>query len=101
MSALTYKAKDDGIIIIEDFKLEAPKTKQYVEMLENLKIKDKKTLLVLNDSDANVTLSARNIPGAKVLRADSLNTYEILNANKVVFVESSLKSLETMFSNKK
>lgn len=100
LSALTYKAKDDGIIIVEDFKLEAPKTKQYVEILENLKIKDKKTLFVINDSDANVLLSARNVPRTKVVRADSLNTYEILNANKLVFLESSLKSLESMFSNK-
>ena len=100
LSALTYKAKDDGIIIVEDFKLEAPKTRQYVDILENLKIKDKKTLLVINDSDANVLLSARNVPRTKVVRADSLNTYEILNANKLVFLESSLKSLESMFSNK-
>ncbi len=100
VSALSYKAKDDGIIVIEDFNFEAPKTKQYVEMLENLKIKDKKTLLVINDTDMNVLLSARNIPRTKVVRADSLNTYEILNANKLVFVESSLKSVETMFSNK-
>jgi large subunit ribosomal protein L4 len=100
LSALTYKAKDDSIIVVEDFKLEAPKTRQNVEILENLKIKDKKTLFVINDSDANVLLSARNVPRTKVVRADSLNTYEILNANKLVFLESSLKSLESMFSNK-
>jgi large subunit ribosomal protein L4 len=100
LSALTYKAKDDSIIVVEDFKLEAPKTRQYVEILENLKIKDKKTLLVINESDANVMLSSRNVPRTKVVRADSLNTYEILNANKLVFLESSLKSLESMFSNK-
>lgn len=99
-SALTYKAKDKGIIVIEDFKFESPKTKQYLEILENLNIKDKRTLLVLNDSDNNILLSARNIPAAKVVRVESLNTYEILHANKLVFVESSLKTVETMFSNK-
>jgi len=100
ISALTYKAKDDGIIVIEDFKFESPKTKQYLEILENLNIKDKRTLLVLNDSDNNILLSARNIPSAKVVRVESLNTYEILHANKLVFVESSLKTVKTMFSNK-
>ena len=100
ISALTYKAKDDGIIVIEDFKFESPKTKQYLEILANLNIKDKRTLLVLNDSDNNILLSARNIPAAKVIRVGSLNTYEILHANKLVFVESSLKTVETMFSNK-
>jgi len=100
ISALTYKAKDDGIIVIEDFKFESPKTKQYLEILENLNIKDKRTLLVLNDSDNNILLSARNIPTTKVVRVESLNTYEILHANKLVFVESSLKTVKTMFSNK-
>jgi large subunit ribosomal protein L4 len=100
VSALSYKAKDKGIIVLEDFTLEAPKTKKYLEILDNLKIKDQKTLLVLNDTDTNVLLSARNIPKAKVIRAESLNTYEILNAQKLVFVESSLKTVESMFSNK-
>jgi large subunit ribosomal protein L4 len=100
ISALSYKAKDKGIIVLEDFTLEAPKTKKYLEILENLKIKDQKTLLVLNETDTNVLLSARNIPRAKVIRAESLNTYEILNAQKLVFVESSLKTVESMFSNK-
>jgi len=100
VSALSYKAKAKGIIVLEDFTLEAPKTKKYLEILDNLKIKDQKTLLVLNDTDTNVLLSARNIPKAKVIRAESLNTYEILNAQKLVFVESSLKTVESMFSNK-
>ncbi|RLD35364.1 MAG: 50S ribosomal protein L4 [Bacteroidetes bacterium] len=100
ISALTYKAKDKGIIVIEDFTMEAPKTKKYLEILENLNIKDKKTLLVINESDNNILLSARNVPRAKVVRPESLNTYEILNANKLVFVESSLKTVESMFSNK-
>lgn len=100
ISALSYKAKDKNIMVVEDFTLEAPKTKKYLEILDNLKLKDKKTLLVINDADSNIYLSARNVPRAKVVRADSLNTYEILDANTLVFVESSLKTVESMFSNK-
>jgi len=99
-SALTYKAREKGIMVIEDFKLEAPKTRDYKQILESLKIIDQKTLLVLNETDSNIYLSARNLKKAKVTLAASLNTYEILNANKILFLESSLKSLETMYANK-
>ena len=98
ISALSYKAKEEGIMVIEDFKLDAPKTKSYMQILESLKVDNQKTLLVLNESDNNVYLSARNLQKAKVTNADSLNTYEILNANKVVFVESSLKAFEEKYS---
>lgn len=100
LSALTYKAKDQEILVIEDFSMEAPKTKNYQKMLESFDIKNKKTLLVLNGSDKNIYLSARNLQRTKVTRAESLNTYDILNANKILFVESSLKTLETMYANK-
>jgi large subunit ribosomal protein L4 len=100
MSALTYKAREEGIMVIEDFKFEAPKTKDFKQILELLKVNDKKTLLVLGESDSNIYLSARNLKKAKVTLANSLNTYEILNANKILFLESSLKSFETMFANK-
>jgi large subunit ribosomal protein L4 len=100
LSALTYKAKDQEILVLEDFSMEAPKTKNYLKMLESFDIKNKKTLLVLNDSDNNIYLSARNLQRTKVTRAESLNTYDILNANKILFVESSLKTLETMYANK-
>jgi large subunit ribosomal protein L4 len=100
LSALTYKAKDQEILVLEDFSMEAPKTKNYLKMLESFDIKNKKTLLVLNDSDNNIYLSARNLQRTKVTRAESLNTYDILNANKILFVESSLKTLETMYVNK-
>lgn len=100
LSALTYKAKDQEIVVIEDFSMEAPKTKNYLKMLESFDIKNKKTLLVLSDSDSNIYLSARNLQRTKVTRAESLNTYDILNANKILFVESSLKTLETMYANK-
>jgi len=100
LSALTYKAKDKEILVLEDFNMEAPKTKNYLRILESFDIKNKKTLLVLNDSDDNIYLSARNLQKTKVTRAESLNTYDILNANKILFVESSLKTLETMYTNK-
>lgn len=100
LSALSYKVKEKGIMVIEDFKLDAPKTKDFIQILESLKVNDKKTLLVLSDNDSNIYLSARNLQKAKVTKADSLNTYEILNANKILFLESSLKSFEAMFTNK-
>ena len=97
LSAISYKAKDKDIMVIEDFKFETPKTREYRQMLESLKVNDKKTLLVLSETDSNMYLSARNLQKAKVLKADSLNTYEILNANKILFLESSLKSFEAMY----
>jgi len=97
-SALAYKVKDKDIMVIEDFNLEAPKTKEYIKLLENLKVDNKKTLLVLKESDNNIYLSARNIPRARVIKAGSLNTYEILHANKILFLESSLKAFEEMYS---
>jgi len=97
-SALAYKAKDKDIMVIEDFNFEAPKTKEYIKLLGNLKVDNKKTLLVLKDSDINIYLSARNIAKARVIKADSLNTYEILHANKILFLESSLKAFEEMYS---
>ena len=100
LSALSYKAKEDGILVIEDFKMESPKTKNYLKMLESFEINNKRTLLVLNDSDQNVYLSVRNISKAAITKADSLNTYEILKASKILFVESSLKKLDSMYANK-
>ena len=100
LSALTYKAQENDIVVLEDFSFDSPKTKSYLQVLESFDVKNKKTLLVLNDSQSNIYLSARNIQRAKVTNAASLNTYEILNANKILFVESSLKAVEEMFSNK-
>ena len=99
-SALSYKLKDNNIVVVEDFKLDTPKTKEFVNILNNFKLGGKKALLVLNENDTNITLSSRNIQGARVLKAESLNTYEILNANKILLVESSLKAFEELFSNK-
>jgi large subunit ribosomal protein L4 len=93
-SALTYKAKNNGIVIIEDFNFEAPKTKQFIDILNNLKLNDKKTLLVLSESNNNVYLSSRNLQGARVVIASELNTYDILNANCLVLAEGSVKKIE-------
>lgn len=100
LSALSYKVQDKNIMVVEDFKLDAPKTKDFKQILENLKVSDQKTLLVITGSDSNIYMSARNLEKAKVVQADSLNTYEILNANKILFLESSLKSFEAIFANK-
>lgn len=99
-SALSYKAKENSILVIEDFNLESPKTKDFKEILKGFNIDDKETLLVLNQADENIYLSARNLRKVKVLRAERINTYEVLKANKVVFVESSLKTIVEVFANK-
>jgi len=93
-SALAYKAKDKSIVILEDFTFEAPKTKDYIAMLANLKLADKKTLLVLPAVDINAVLSSRNLKKSKVVLANSLNTYDILNANNLLIAESSMKEIE-------
>ena len=93
-SALSYKAKDNNILILEDFNFENPKTKQYLDLMSNLKLTDKKTLLVLNDSNKNVYLSSRNLYRHKVVRALDLNTYDILNAQNLLLLESSLSTIQ-------
>ena len=97
-SALTYKAKDNAITVLEDFNFEAPKTKNYVDLMKNLNLSDKKTLLVLGDSNINVYLSSRNLQGAKVVMASDLNTYDIVNAETLILSESSVKVLEDILN---
>jgi len=98
LSALTYKAKDNNIVVLEDFNFEEPKTKNYTELMGNFNLADKKTLLVLSESNKNVYLSSRNLKKTKVITTSNLNTYDILNANNLLFVESSLKEVEKLFS---
>ncbi|MHC1708224.1 MAG: 50S ribosomal protein L4 [Bacteroidales bacterium] len=93
-SALTYKAKEQQILIIEDFTFEAARTKNYLEILKNFQIEGKKSLLVINEVDSNLVLSTRNLQKAKVARAMDLNTYEILNATHLLLTESSVKEVE-------
>lgn len=95
-SALAYKAKDNGLVVLEDFSMEAPKTKEYVNVLNNLSLGDKKTLVVVAENDKNMTLSSRNIQNSKVVTADSLNTYDLLNAESVVLSESSVEKIENL-----
>lgn len=97
-SALTYKAKDNEILVVENFKLDTPKTKEFLNILKGLKIDNKRTLLVLNEKDENIYLSSRNLQKTKVVSADSLNTYDILHANKIVIVENSLKVINELFA---
>lgn len=98
VSALTYKAKENNITILEDFSFETPKTKKYVDLINNLTLSNKKTLLVLGESNKNVYLSSRNLSNSKVVKASDLNTYDILNANNVLFVESSIKEIENLLA---
>lgn len=93
-SALSYKAKEKGLTIVEDFDLEAPKTKNYTDFLNNFELTDKKTLLVLSKPNKNVSLSSRNLQDAKVVLASKLNTYDILNASHILLAESSIPEIE-------
>ena len=95
-SALSYKAQDNAIVVVEDFNFEAPKTKVFVEMTKNLKVSDKKLLVILPEANKNVYLSARNIEGANVQTISGLNTYRVLNAGVVVLTESSLKAIDNI-----
>ena len=97
-SALTYKVQDKEVMILEDFNFDQPKTKNYLDILKKFELEGKKTLLVLKDVDANISKSASNIKRAKVTTAYKVNTYELLEANKVIFVESAVKELEDMFA---
>ena len=93
-SALSQMAKDKNIIVLEDFSMDSPSTKGYVKILSNLEQENNKTLLILADSNKNIILSSRNLKKSKVLSASSLTTYDLMNANKLMFVESSIKEIE-------
>ena len=97
-SALSYKAQANAITVVEDFSFEAPKTKEFIAMVNNLKVADKKLLLVLSEADKNVYLSARNIQRANIILASALNTYKVLNAESLVVTESSLKAIDNILS---
>ncbi len=95
-SALTYKAKADSLIVVEDLQFEAPKTKQMAEIIKNFDLNNKKSLLVLPESNNNVYLSSRNLQGVKVVTVSELNTYDIMNANGVLLSESSVEKLNNI-----
>lgn len=98
ISALSYKAKNNEITVVEDVKFDAPKTKEYINLLANLKVATKKSMLVLGESDKNVYLSARNLKGSNVVSASDVNTYDIMNAGTLVLTESSVSKLENILS---
>lgn len=97
-SALTYKAQDNAIVVVEDFNLDAPKTKDFVNIAKNLKVDSRKVLLVLPEVEENVYLSARNLQKAEVMTAAQVNSYKVLNADVVVITENSLKVIDEILT---
>ena len=97
-SALSIQANDKNLVVVEDFDFETPKTKNFVDVLKALNLDTKKSLFVLSSENANVYLSSRNLKKAKVVKASEINTYGVLNANKVVVTESSLEGINTNLS---
>jgi large subunit ribosomal protein L4 len=97
-SALSYKAIENAIVVVEDFSFEAPKTKDFVALASNLKVADKKSLFVLAEGNKNVYLSARNLPSAKVVTVSELNTYKVLDAKSLILTESAVAGLESILN---
>ena len=97
-SALSIQANDNNLVVVEDFDFENPKTKNFIDVLKALKLDTKKSLFVLGSDNTNVYLSSRNLKKAKVVKASEINTYGVLNANKVVITESSLEGINTNLS---
>ncbi len=97
-SALTYKAQENAIIVVDQFNLDAPKTKDFLNIAKNLKVEGKKTLVVLPEINKNVYLSARNLQKAEVMRANDINTYKVLNADVLVIAEESLKTIDAILN---
>ncbi len=93
-SALTYKAQENAILVLEDFNFEAPKTKEILNIAKNLKVDGKKLLFVLPDTNKNVYLSARNLQRAEVMEATTINTYKVLNADVLLITEKSLEVID-------
>lgn len=96
-SALSLKAQNNALLVVEDFNFEAVKTKSFVELQKNLKVSDKKVLLVLTEDNKNIYLSSRNLKNVEVVRVSDLATYDIMKASTLLFVESSVKGLDEMF----
>jgi large subunit ribosomal protein L4 len=94
VSALAYKAKENKIVIVEDFNFAAPKTKEFIALRDNLKIQDKKILLVLAEQNKNVYLSSRNLKGNNVVTLSDLNTYDIMNASTLLISERTIDALQ-------
>ena len=97
-SALSYKAQENAVVVVEDFNMEAPKTKEFLNIAKNLKVDGKKVLMVLPEANKNVYLSARNLQRAEVMEARSINTYKVLNADVLVITENSLKTIDEILN---
>jgi len=97
-SAFAFQAKNDALMIVEDLTMTAPKTQEFISMLTNLKLENEKVLLILGSKNDNVYFSSRNLGKVKVVTADSFNTYDVLNARKVVLAESSLEVIEKILN---
>jgi large subunit ribosomal protein L4 len=97
-SALSIKANDQSILVLEDFNFDAPKTKNFINVLKALEVENKKSLIVLGGSNNNVYLSSRNFKGSEVVTSSELSTYKIMNANKVILIESALEGIESNLS---
>ncbi|WP_458627528.1 50S ribosomal protein L4 [Winogradskyella sp. PC D3.3] len=97
-SALSIKANDKSIVVLEDFNFESPKTKNFVSVLKALEVENKKSLIVLGGTNNNVYLSSRNFKGSEVITASELSTYKIMNASKVILIESALEGIESNLS---
>ncbi|MCD7964069.1 MAG: 50S ribosomal protein L4 [Rikenellaceae bacterium] len=96
-SALTYKAKDEKIIVVEDFTIDTPKTKTFIDITKNLNLEGKKITVVLPASDHNIILSSRNLQNVKVLPATNINTYDVMNAGTILMTENSVGVINQMF----
>ena len=96
-SALTYKAKEDAITVVEDFSMEAPKTKEFIAITKNLDLEGKKILLILPESNRNIALSARNLQNVKIVLASNINTYDVMNAGNILMAEGSVNVINQMF----
>ena len=96
-SALTYKAKEDSILVLDNLSFKTPKTKDFISVLKNLKIDGDKSLFVTNEKDQNTLLSSRNLKNAKVITADKLNTYDILYSHKLIISENAFDQIEKLF----
>ena len=97
-SALSYKAQENAIVVVEDFNMEAPKTKDFVNISKNLKVDGKKALFVLPEANKNVYLSARNLQRTKITLAALLNSYNVLNAEVLVITEKSLETINSILN---
>jgi large subunit ribosomal protein L4 len=98
LSALSYKVRENNLMVVEDFAMEGPKTKRFVEVLNGFELQDKKVLLIMDKNDKHVILSSRNLPRTKVILASDINTYDVLNANSILLTENSVREIEKNYS---